>query len=233
VRVGRPGSVGVDQEVAERAGRSAGHVLHCGGDPLCAAPGDVDVHLGAAVLSPAVTESITTAAIDELVQSGYVRLTMDRVARRAGVGKSAIYRRWPSKQQMIVDGLARLSIPTGPDPDTGSLRSDVRAMMRSTFEWLTDPRIRAVLPDLIAEADRDPVLAQAVAQHVTLPRLTWARTALDRAHDRGELAAEDIDVILDLLIAPVFWRLTHGRPVDDHYLDRLTELTIRAGAPGR
>jgi AcrR family transcriptional regulator len=177
------------------------------------------------VFSPAVTDAITTAAIDELVESGYARLAMDRVARRAGVGKSAIYRRWPSKQHMVVDVLALLSIPTGPAPDTGALRGDVRALMQSCFDWLTDPRIRAVLPDLVAESDRNPVLAEAVAHHVTRPRLIWARTALDRARDRGELAADDIDLVLDLLIAPVFWRLTHGRPVDDRYLDRLTDLT--------
>jgi AcrR family transcriptional regulator len=181
---------------------------------------------GAAVFNPAVTDAITTAAIDELAESGYARLTMDRVARRAGVGKSAIYRRWPSKQDMIVEVLAQLSIPTGPVPDTGSLRGDVRAMLQSVVDWLTDPRIRAVLPDLIAESDRNPVLAAAVAQHVTRPRLTWSRTALDRACDRGELAADDIDVVLDLLIAPIFWRVTHARPVDDQYLDRLTQLTI-------
>ena len=50
-----------------------------------------------------------------------------------------------------VEVLARLSIPAGPVPDTGSLRGDMRAMLQSAFDWLTDPGIRAVLPDLIAE----------------------------------------------------------------------------------
>lgn len=185
---------------------------------------------GAAVLDPGVTDAITIAAVDELVESGYARLTIDRVAQRAGVGKSAIYRRWPSKLPMVVDGLVRLSTPTGPAPDTGSLRGDVRAIMQAAFDWLTDPRIRAVLPDLTAESGRNPVLAEGVAEHITRPRLGWARTSLDRARDRGELAADDVDLVLDLTIAPVFWRLTHARPVDAKYLDRLTELTICARA---
>ncbi|KIF68685.1 hypothetical protein HY68_08640 [Streptomyces sp. AcH 505] len=180
------------------------------------------------MLKPAVTDVITSAAIDLLVESGYARLTMDGVARRADVGKSAIYRRWPSKLEMIVDGLVRLSTPIGPAPDTGSLRGDVRAVMQAAFEWLSDPRIRAVLPDLIAESDRNSVLAEAVAEHVTRPRVVWARAALERARDRGELAADDVDLVLDLTIAPVFWRLTHARPVNDEYLDRLTDLTIAA-----
>jgi AcrR family transcriptional regulator len=185
------------------------------------------------VLDPAVTDAITTAAIDELAETGYARLTTDRVARRAGASKSAIYRRWPSKLPMVVDGLARFSTMTRPTPDTGTLRGDVRAVMQAAFDWVTDPRIRAVLPDLIAESDRNPVLAEAVAHHITRPRMTWARTALDRARERGELAAEDVDLVLDLTIAPVFWRLTHARPVDDRYLDRLTDLTIGGVATGR
>jgi AcrR family transcriptional regulator len=188
---------------------------------------------GAAVFSPAVTDAITTAVIDELVESGYARLAMDRVARRAGVGKSALYRRWPSKQHMVVDVLALLSIPPGPAPDTGSLRGDVRAVMQAAFDWLGDPRIRGVLPDLIAESDRNPVLAEAVAHHVTRPRVTWARTTLGRARDRGELAEDDIDLVLDLTIAPMFWRLTHGRPVDAAYLDRLTDVTMGVGKQRR
>ncbi|MEV0552402.1 TetR/AcrR family transcriptional regulator C-terminal ligand-binding domain-containing protein [Streptomyces sp. NPDC050597] len=135
-------------------------------------------------------------------------------AKRADVGKSAIYRRWPSKLEMIVAGLVRLSTPIGPAPDTGSLRGDVRAVMQAAFDWLSDPRIRAVLPDLIAESDRNAVLAEAVAKHVTGPRVTWAHTALHRARDRGEPATDDVDLVLDLTIAPVFWRLTHDRPVD-------------------
>lgn len=51
---------------------------------------------GAAVLNPAVTDAIAAAAIDLLMEAGYARLTMDGVAQRANVGKSAIYRRWPS-----------------------------------------------------------------------------------------------------------------------------------------
>lgn len=181
---------------------------------------------GAAVFSPAVTEAIMQAATDELVECGYRGLAMERVARRAGVGKSALYRRWPSKVDMAVQVLARLGLPTGPPPDTGSLRGDVRAMLQSTLGWLSEPRTRAVLPGLIAESDRNPALAEATAEHVTRPRLSWARNMLERSRDRGDLDGADIDVLLDLLIAPTFWRLVQGRPVDDRYLDRLTDVVL-------
>jgi AcrR family transcriptional regulator len=181
---------------------------------------------GAAVFSPSVTDAILTAVMDEWMDCGVARLSMDRVARRARVGKSALYRRWPSKVHMVTEVLARLSVPTGPPPDTGELRGDVRAMLQATYDWLTDPRIAAVLPDLIAESQRNAALAEATVEHVTGPRLAWARLALERSKDRGELRAQDVDVLLDLLIAPTFWRLVHDRPVDNCQLDRLSEVLL-------
>lgn len=181
---------------------------------------------GAAVLQPSVTDAITNAAAGELVRHGYTRLTMDGVARSAGVGKSALYRRWPSKLEMVVDLLAQLSVPTGPAPDTGTLRGDIRALLQKTADWLADAQIHAVLPGLIAESTTNPALAEATRQHVTQPRLAWAHVVLQRAHERHELAAEDIPVLTDLLVATLFWRTTHGRVVDGHYLDQLTNVLI-------
>lgn len=181
---------------------------------------------GAAVFKPSVTEAITTAAMAELVDYGFARLAMDRVARGAGVGKSALYRRWPSKLEMVVDLLAQLSVPTGPTPDTGSLRGDLRAILQSTAEWLIEPRIQAVLPGLIAESTTNPALGAATWQHVTQPRLAWLQPALFRAQERGELAADDVDVLSDLLVATLFWRMTHGRAVGTDYLDRLADVLV-------
>lgn len=185
---------------------------------------------GAAVFKPSVTEAITSAAMTELVTYGFARLAMDRVARSAGVGKSALYRRWPSKLEMVVDLLAQLSVPTGPAPDTGTLRGDLRAMLQSTADWLTEPRFLAVLPGLIAESTSNPALAEATRQHVTQPRLAWSHAVLLRAQERGELSADDVDVLSDLLVATLFWRLTHGRAVGAEYLDRLADVLVNGVA---
>lgn len=173
-------------------------------------------------MRPAVTEAIANAAIDELVEQGYAKLAMEKVARRAGVGKHALYRRWPSKVDLVTEVLARLSVPQDPAPDTGSLRGDVRAMLTAVTQWLGDPRIRAILPSLIAEYDRNPALAEAAATHIGGPRREWGRAALERA----QVPAGRIELILDLMAAPVFWRLTHGREVDDGYLDALADLIV-------
>ena len=181
------------------------------------------------MLNPELTETITDAVLDELSKQGYGRLSMERVARRAGVGKSALYRRWPTKLAMVIDVLSRLCVPAAPSPDTGSLRSDIRAMLQAALEWMTEPRLRGILPDLLAEYGRNPELAAASAKYLGEPRRAWAVLALDRAVDRGELPTDvNRGLIIDLLIGPTFWRLTtQGGAVMPAYLDELTDLLVR------
>ncbi|MCP2259997.1 transcriptional regulator, TetR family [Streptoalloteichus tenebrarius] len=184
---------------------------------------------GAAVLRQELTETITEAVLDELAEHGYGRLSMDAVARRAGVGKSALYRRWPSKQDMVVDVVSRLSVPMAEVPDTGSLRGDVLATLHAILDWLNHPRFGRVLPDLLAEAVRGPVLADALAAHIGEPRRTRGAAVLDRAIARGEISGDvDRDVVLDLLAAPLYWRL-RGRhtPVTPEYLESLADALVR------
>src|SRR5512140_3275447 len=95
---------------------------------------------GAAVLRPAVTEAITEAVLDELGEHGYARLSMEAVARRAGVSKSALYRRWPSRQEMVAAAISRFSLEQSDTEDTGSLRGDLLRALTAMHRWLTDPR---------------------------------------------------------------------------------------------
>lgn len=171
-----------------------------------------------------VTEAILAAVLDELADKGFGGLTMDAVARRAGVGKSALYRRWPSKVEMTADLMRTLSVPTEPAPDTGSLSGDVRALLDDVAGWLTDDRVRRVYPDLLAEAQRTPTLADALMTYVGRPRRARGFAVLERAADRGEVAVDaDQDVIVDAMGALVFWRLIAlGQPVTAAHLDRVT-----------
>jgi AcrR family transcriptional regulator len=185
---------------------------------------------GAARLRTELTDTIAEALLDELAEHGYGRLSMDAVARRAGVGKSALYRRWSSKQDMTIDVVSRLSVPMSEVVDTGSLRGDIRAMLVAVMRWLDHPRIGKILPDLIAETGRHPALADALTTQMGVPRRERGTAMLQRAIARGELPADlDIDLALDLFAAPVFWRLIARRaPVGEDYLDSLTEMLLRA-----
>jgi AcrR family transcriptional regulator len=185
---------------------------------------------GAAVLRPGVTEAISEAVLDELAETGYGKLSMEAVARRAGVGKSALYRRWPSKQEMVMKVLGELSVERAVAPDTGTLRGDLLGVLRALHEWLTHPRFSRILPDLAAEGVRNPEVAEAVRTAIGEPRRAASATMLHRAIDRGELPADtDLEMALDLIAAPMYWRLSVRRaPAEPGYLDHLADVVQRA-----
>ncbi|MEW2507114.1 MULTISPECIES: TetR/AcrR family transcriptional regulator [unclassified Amycolatopsis] len=185
---------------------------------------------GAAVLQPDVTQAITEAVLDELAEVGYGRLSMEAVAKRAGVGKSALYRRWRSKQEMISAVVSEFSVSRAPTPDTGSLRGDLRESMQAVYDWLTHPRFARILPDLIAEGARDPEPADDLRTRIGGPRRDAARPLFERAIKRGELPAGiDVELAMDLLAAPIYWRLVVRRePPGPDFLDRVVEHVLRA-----
>jgi AcrR family transcriptional regulator len=185
---------------------------------------------GAAVLQPRITSAITEAVLDELATQGYGRLSMEAVAKRAGVGKSALYRRWPSKQDMVVAVLSEASVPLAEVPDSGSLRTDLLATLRAVRDWITHRRFATILPDLTAEAARNPALAEAIQATVGEPRRALGAAVLRRAMDRGELPTDlDLELALDLTAALLYWRLTvRQAPAGPRYLEQLADHILRA-----
>lgn len=185
---------------------------------------------GAAVLRPELTEAVIDAVFAEFTERGYGRLSMQGVADRAGVGKSALYRRWPGKQDMVIDVVSRLGVPDGDPPSTGSLEGDLRALLTAMRAWLTHPRLRGILPDLIAEAGRSPELGAAFRERLAEPRRAWSAAVLTRAVERGELptGADDettLAVVLDVVGSAPYWRAAvGGTEADDAYVDRLARL---------
>jgi len=188
---------------------------------------------GAALLQPHITRAITDAALDEWAERGYGRLAMEGVAKRAGVGKSALYRRWPSKQAMAAAVLGELGVSLAAAPDTGSLRSDLTEMVASLLAWLNHPQASRILPDLIAETTRDPALGRAVKAMLGDPRRERSRVVFERAIARGELpATTNIELVLDLVPSAIYWRQTvRGVPVTKDYVEELTEVILRAIGP--
>lgn len=191
---------------------------------------------GAAVLQPAITDAITDAVLAELVERGYARLSMEGVAKRAGAGKSALYRRWRGKQEMVLAVLAEISVPMADVADTGTLRGDVRASVAAVAAWLTEPPFSRIIPDLTAEATRTPELAEAIATAIGEPRRALTRPKLARAIARGELPPDtDLEMAQDLMAALVYWRMVvRQAPAEPDYLDRVTDTVLRAlgAAPG-
>ncbi|PRY41554.1 TetR/AcrR family transcriptional regulator [Umezawaea tangerina] len=180
---------------------------------------------GGAVLRRQVTDAITEAAFAELAETGYARTSMDAVARRAGVGKAALYRRWSSKQAMLADlirGKVAGSLP--PLPDTGTLRTDLRELFATYRDQLAHPLVTQVGTGLLAEASHDTTLAEVLRTEVAAPRRAAAHAVLRNAISRGELPPDlDLELGTDLLIAPLAFRMLVVKGSSgEEYLDSLT-----------
>ncbi|MEW2478863.1 TetR/AcrR family transcriptional regulator [Mycobacterium sp. NPDC049093] len=180
---------------------------------------------GGPVLLDDVTAAIESAFFEELAAVGYGRLSVDAVAKRAGVGKAAIYRRWKSKQDLAADLVTKVAVAAIDVPDTGTLRGDIRAYLENGRAALTHRLARTIIPDLLAEVARDPDYGATMAPRIREPRRLKAAQLFERARVRGEIADDaDIDVALDMIGGALYWRQSVMQvDADDNYLDRLTE----------
>ncbi|WP_370879437.1 TetR/AcrR family transcriptional regulator [Catenuloplanes indicus] len=163
---------------------------------------------GAAVLRPDVTGAIRDAVFAELAAAGYGRLSIEAVARRAGVGKMAVYRRWGSKLAMVIDLVGSVAVDLSALPDTGSLRGDLETFLRLAARALRHPLANQIVPDLLAEAARTPEIAQTLQAALRTHQREAGALLTTRAIARGELPADaDPDLLVDLTIGPLYWRL--------------------------
>lgn len=188
---------------------------------------------GAAVLQEDVTEAIRGAVFAELAAVGYGRMSIEGVARRAGVGKTAVYRRWRSKLKMVIDVVSAIAVAGVPVPDTGSLRGDVRALLGLTASALRHPLAAQIVPDLLAEAARNEEIARTLETALRETQRGISAVLVGNAVARGELPERtDPELAFDMVIGPLYWRLAVVRaPVGRAYLDRLaTAATTALGA---
>ena len=138
---------------------------------------------------------------------------MDAIADGAGVGRTTIYRRWPSKAAVVAAAVGSLYLDRVEVPDTGSLSDDLVALLTESYRLMSDGSGR-VLERLIREAGENAELAELVRATFQARRRFYA-TILDRATARGELSADvDQELLLDLLLGPLMFRLlVTGAPV--------------------
>lgn len=199
-------------------------------DDSSASPARRRAPAGAAVMQPQVTAAITDAAFAELAEVGYGKLSMEAVARRAGVSKPTLYRRWPTKEQLVIALVAQVAVAAAQTPDTGTLRGDLLAFLNTTIAGVSHPLARRIIPDLLAEGVRNPTLAGALQTEIGASRRALVADLLRRAVARGELPADlDIELALDFTVAPVIWRIfTGGDLAAPGYPERLTEMLVAA-----
>jgi AcrR family transcriptional regulator len=178
---------------------------------------------GAAVLREDITEAIQHALLQELAEVGYGRLSIEAVARRAGVAKTAVYRRWNSKLELVLDGVNSVADSKLPLVDTGSLRGDLEVFVRIVTGILRHGLVSQIIPDLLAEAARTPEIAATLATVLRSHQRHIGEQLIDRALARGELTGRaDPDLVVDLIVGPLYWRLAIARtPISGADLNRM------------
>ena len=182
--------------------------------------------------SPEVHDAILHAAIALIREVGYDSVSMDGIAARAGVGKAALYRRWSSKEALVVEALGRL-VAAMPVPDTGTLADDVRVVMTAHRSMYADPASGQLLSGIVAAMARSGAIAHAVRSGFVATRHDALRAALARGVERGELRRDaDLDLVVEMLNAPLFYRyLLSGRAVDEALVNEVTASVLRGFAP--
>lgn len=178
-------------------------------------------------------EAVAAALQEELLEVGYTGTSIDRIARRAGVAKTTVYRRWRSVGQLVVELFAEYAGVSMPIVDTGSIEGDLRALARSVVAVLTQPTIRAVFDIVVTEAVHDPAAGKALTDFFA-HRLENAAPITSRAVARGEVpGGTDQAEVIRQLGAPLYARLYITRePITPADGDRAAAVTANAARAG-
>ncbi|WEX87804.1 TetR/AcrR family transcriptional regulator [Sinorhizobium garamanticum] len=173
---------------------------------------------------------VLKAAHDILTEDGFGRLTVEAVAAKSGVGKPTIYRQWANASELAMAAL--MSGDTGAFDEGGTnLRSALTAQMRSLIQAFATTRGRQIAMTLAA-ADPDSEFTKAFRNQVILSSREAGRALLLEAAARGEIMLpQDVDVLLDMIYGPVFYRLLVGhRPLDASFADNIVAIALEVVA---
>lgn len=177
-----------------------------------------------------VRTAVLSAAAELLADVGYDKMKVEDVAARAGVHKTTVYRRWPTKAELTADAAALHSAEAVPIPDTGAFVEDLRLLAREVVVNIGTEAGARRSRSIAAAAATSDELAEAM-QGFWAHRLALSAAVVERAIERGELpATSDANLIIEMVIGPLWLRLLlTGEPITGDVADRIVELVI-AGA---
>lgn len=152
-------------------------------------------------------DAILCATIQLLKRKPLRDISIEEIARKAGVGKATIYKWWPSKAYVALDAFLRKMNRMVPNPDTGSAEADLKEQIHYLANFYTSPTGR-IFGQFLAEAQSDREFARLLRERFMKPRREIAGVIFDRAMKRGEVDPSlDRDLVLDLIYGPVLYRL--------------------------
>lgn len=178
-------------------------------------------------------QAILRAACELLHEVGLRGMTVDGIARRAGVSKATVYKWWPNKSTVAIDAFLSALETGATRPATDSARDDLAHEVHSVARFYTSPT-GGVFAQLIAEAQTHPDLTAEFRDRYITVRRERIRAIWRRGVERGELRADvDPEIAIDLLFGPLFYRLLGGHaPLDQASVDAVVDAALRGLASG-
>ncbi|KZS65247.1 MAG: TetR/AcrR family transcriptional regulator [Mycobacterium pseudokansasii] len=191
-------------------------------------PSSVDKAPGAGrPRDPRIDSAILAATAELLVQIGYSNLSLAAVAERAGTTKSALYRRWSSKAELVHEA-AFPAAPTALEAPAGDIAADIAMMLAATRDVFTTPVVRAALPGLVADMTADAVLNARVMSRFT-DLFGAVRARLREAVGRGEAHPDvDPDRLIELIGGATMLRmlLRPDEKLDDTWVEQTAAILV-------
>ncbi|MDN3024924.1 TetR/AcrR family transcriptional regulator [Streptomyces sp. S.PB5] len=184
--------------------------------------------------SAAADTAILAATRQALVELGWSKLTLGDVATRAGVAKTTLYRRWPGKNELVVDAVAEL-FDELELPDRGTLAADIEGVVLQFASLLARPEAKSGLMAVVAESIRDDALRERIRCSIVERQKRLVLEGRARAEARGELppesdpseAARTVDLIFDVVAGAVVHRtLVSAEPADEEWVHSFTRVLL-------
>jgi AcrR family transcriptional regulator len=175
--------------------------------------------------------AILDATRDLIVEHGFADLHLEHVAARAGVGKSTIYRRWASKEDLALELLLALASPHIAIEDTGNTREELTASVTNAIGGLTRSAFGPVIRALLSHIAVDPALGDPFRATVVKARRAEIAAVVGRGIERNDIRPDvNVDVATELLVGPVYFRIIFGGLLDDEFATSVVDTLLQGFA---
>lgn len=179
--------------------------------------------------SEASRQRIVAASLEIMAERGYNGITVDEIAKRARVGKQTIYRWWQTRGEIMMEVLGEVGLEAVPAPGTGKLKQDLDKWLKGVVESLNDPTRLSILRGLIGDAQGDSGFLKVYRKELLAEYLNPLESILRDAEARGDLGKKpDLELLRDLVISPIWFRLLFGGDLDSGFAKSLSKTIFGA-----
>jgi AcrR family transcriptional regulator len=180
---------------------------------------------------PRISDAALAAARELLLEVGYAAMSIDLVARRAGVNRPAMYRRWPTLAHLVHDALYGEDRRFAIEEETGDIVADLHALATNMARSYARPEVQAALSGLVSDLHGHPELRAAVIDRLEDQLREQFGGLIERAVARGALRPVDPNVVLDTIVGALYHRMIARRDASLAFVDDLVDLVLAGVLP--